>query len=332
MASARGRPAVLDPFLLAILSAVAIATVMPCRGVAAVALHHLATAAVIVLFFLHGAKLSREAIVASIGHVRLHALVIVSTFVFFPLAGILLRPVAVGAGLVSPSLYEGVLFLCALPATVQSAVVLTSIAGGNVPAAICSASLSTVLGVVLTPLALRISGGGAGGDVPLVESLVDVGLKILAPFTVGHLARPLVGSLIAERARLVGLVDRGSIVLVVYVSFSDAVVQDLWQQVSPRELAGLFAVCAALLAAALLFTRQASRAIRLPREDEIAVVFGGSKKSLASGVAMASVLYTGPAVGLVVLPLMIFHQMQLMLCTYLAGRYAAGGAVTDRHA
>lgn len=311
----------LDPFLAMILGAVLTASIVPCRGSVAAAFHTVTVLAVVLLFFLHGAKLSREAVLAGIGHWRLHLLVVVTTFVVFPLFGLVLRPL--GARLVGPEVYEGVIFLCALPATVQSAIVFTSIAGGNVPAAICSASLSTLLGVVLTPLVLGLTGAHrGGGNGAALTGVRDVALQILLPFVAGQISRRWLAGWLARRAAIVSFVDRGTIVLVVYVAFSDAVVQHLWQRVSGRELAGLALVCATLLASVLLFTRHTSRLLGFARKDEITIVFGGSKKSLASGVAMANVLFAGPLVGVMVLPLMLFHQMQLMACTLLARRYA----------
>lgn len=311
---------VFDPFMAMILGAVIAASIVPCRGSVAAAFHVATVVAVVILFFLHGAKLSREAVLAGIGHWRLHLLVVTTTFVVFPLCGLALRPV--GARLVGPDLYEGVIFLCALPATVQSAIVFTSIAGGNVPAAICSASLSTLLGVVLTPLVLGFTGAHRESGGVALAGVRDVALEILLPFVAGQVARRFLGPWLVRHSSVVSLVDRSTIVLVVYVAFSDAVVQHLWQRVSGRELAGLVVVSAILLASVLVFTRQASRWLGFSREDEITIVFGGSKKSLASGVAMANVLFPAPLVGMMVLPLMLFHQMQLMACTVIARRYA----------
>lgn len=311
---------VFDPFLVMILGAVVTASIVPCRGSVADAFHTATVLAVVVLFFLHGAKLSREAVIAGIGHWRLHLLVVTTTFVVFPLGGLALRPL--GQRLVGAELYEGVIFLCALPATVQSAIVFTSIAGGNVPAAICSASLSTLLGVVLTPLVLGLTGAHHESGGMALTGVRDVALEILLPFVVGQLSRRWLAWWLVRRAAVVGFVDRATIVLVVYVAFSGAVVEHIWQRVSSRQLLGLALVCAILLAAMLLFTRQASRLLGFARQDQIAIVFGGSKKSLASGIAMANVLFAAPLVGVTVLPLMLFHQMQLMACSVLARRYA----------
>ena len=314
-----------DNFTLALLGTVAVASVLPASGVAAQALEGLTVAAVALLFFLHGAKLSRDAIVAGLSHWRLHLVVVGATFVLFPLLGWALRPVL--QGLVTPGLYTGILYLCVLPATVQSAIAFTAMARGNMPAAICSASASTLLGIVITPvlvgLLLPEAQHTAGSAQP--DALANIGrimLQLLVPFVAGHLLRPWIGGFVKRRAAVLKFVDQGSILLVVYTAFSAAVVEGLWQQLPLPALLGLLVVCAVLLALALATTTWAARRMGFSKEDEITIVFCGSKKSLASGVPMAKVLFASHAVGAIVLPLMVFHQMQLMVCAVLAQRYA----------
>ena len=314
-----------DNFTLALLGTVAVASVLPASGVAAQALEGLTVAAVALLFFLHGAKLSRDAIVAGLSHWRLHLVVVGATFVLFPLLGWALRPVL--QGLVTPGLYTGILYLCVLPATVQSAIAFTAMARGNMPAAICSASASTLLGIVITPvlvgLLLPEAQHTAGSAQP--DALANIGrimLQLLVPFVAGHLLRPWIGGFVKRRAAVLKFVDQGSILLVVYTAFSAAVVEGLWQQLPLPALLGLLVVCAVLLALALVTTTWAARRMGFSKEDEITIVFCGSKKSLASGVPMAKVLFASHAVGAIVLPLMMFHQMQLMVCAVLAQRYA----------
>ena len=314
-----------DNFTLALLGTVAVASVLPASGVAAQALEGLTVAAVALLFFLHGAKLSRDAIVAGLSHWRLHLVVVGATFVLFPLLGWALRPVL--QGLVTPGLYTGILYLCVLPATVQSAIAFTAMARGNMPAAICSASASTLLGIVITPvlvgLLLPEAQHTAGSAQP--DALANIGrimLQLLVPFVAGHLLRPWIGGFVKRRAAVLKFVDQGSILLVVYTAFSAAVVEGLWQQLPLPALLGLLVVCAVLLALALVTTTWAARRMGFSKEDEITIVFCGSKKSLASGVPMAKVLFASHAVGAIVLPIMVFHQMQLMVCAVLAQRYA----------
>ena len=308
-----------DNFTLALVGTVVLATLLPASGGTARFFEGLTTVAIGLLFFLHGAKLSREAVLSGVTHWRLHLLVFTATFVMFPVLGWVLRPVL--APLVTPEIYTGVLFLCVLPATVQSAIAFTSMARGNIPAAVCSASASTLLGVFVTPLLANwlVAQGHADSQLDAIGRIL---LQLMAPFVAGHLLRPWIGGFVKRHAKVLTLVDRGSILLVVYTAFSAAVIEGLWKQVPLTALAGLLVVCAVLLALALFFTTFAARRLGFSKADEITIVFCGSKKSLASGVPMAKVLFASSAVGAIVLPLMLFHQMQLMVCAVLAQRYA----------
>ncbi|MEG0150148.1 MAG: bile acid:sodium symporter family protein [Comamonas sp.] len=309
-----------DNFTLALMATVALASLLPATGNFAVYVEYATTAIVSVLFFLHGAKLSRQAIWAGIGHWKLHLWIFLATFVMFPLLGLGLRPVL--EPLVTPEIYTGVLFLCALPATVQSAIAFTSIARGNVPAAVCSASASTFLGIVFTPILVSLllhKNAESGGA---LQAIGKISLQLLLPFIVGHLLRPVIGGFLTRRASIIKLVDQGSILFVVYSAFSAAVISGLWKQTPLPALFGLIALCCILLAVVLAITTFGARRLGFSKEDEITLVFCGSKKSMVSGIPMANVLFASSAVGAVVLPLMLFHQIQLMVCAVMAQRYA----------
>jgi sodium/bile acid cotransporter 7 len=310
----------LDPFLIALAVTVALASLLPCQGRFAAFMAGLTDAGIALLFFLHGARLSRAAILGGISAWRIHGLALATTFVFFPILGLALR--AMGHGWLNPAIADGLLFLCLLPSTVQSSIAFTSIARGNVAAAVCSASASNVLGIFITPVAvgLLLLRGPAGGF--SLSALGAVVLQLLVPFVAGHLSRPLTAAFIARHKAVIGKVDRGTILFVVYTAFSAAVAEGLWQRYSLGDLALTVALNAALLAAALIFTTWIARRAKLPTADETAVVFCGSKKSLASGVPMAGVLFPPALLGPMILPLMLFHQMQLMVCAVLAERYA----------
>ncbi len=308
-----------DPYILALLGMVVLASLLPARGEAAVGLGWATKLAIALLFFLHGAKLSREAVIAGIAHWRLHLTVLASTFVLFPILGlgVMLLPETI----LPRQLALGVLFLCCLPSTVQSSIAFTAIARGNVAAAVCAASASNLFGIALTPLLAAMLMGTQGGFAPsAVEGVV---VQLLAPFVAGQVARPWVGRWVDKHKRLTGLVDRGSILLVVYSAFSEAVVGGLWRKVDLVEIVILLIVCAALLVVVLAVTAYGSRLMGFDKEDEITIVFCGSKKSLASGVPLAGILFPGAAAGVMVLPLMLFHQIQLMACAVIAQRYAA---------
>lgn len=309
-----------DNFTLALIGTVAFASVLPCRGEVAAAVNVFTNVAVALLFFLHGAKLSREAILAGATHWRLHALVLASTFVLFPLLGLALKPLV--STFVTPALYMGVLFLCTLPSTVQSSIAFTSIAKGNVPAAVCAASASSLIGIFVTPalvsLVVTHQTSASGSAWHTVGNIV---LQLLVPFVAGQLLRPVIGRWLDRNRRVLRFVDQGSILLVVYMAFSEAVIEGLWHHVSPTALVALLLANGALLGAALAITAWTGKVLRFSRADCITLVFCGSKKSLASGIPMAKVIFSAQAVGAIVLPLMLFHQMQLMVCAALAQRW-----------
>jgi sodium/bile acid cotransporter 7 len=311
-----------DGFTLALLATVALASLLPCRGAAALWLDRFADGAIALLFFLHGAKLSRAAVLRGVTHWRLHLAVFASTFALFPLLGLLLKPL--GHALLTPGLLLGVLYVCTLPSTVQSSIAFTSMAGGNVPAAVVSASLSSLLGIALTPLLAGLLLSMQGGTGMRLDGVRDIVLQLLLPFVAGQLLRPWIGAFVDRHRPLLGYTDRGTILLVVYAAFGSAVVEGLWRSIPPQALLMTLALDALLLALALFATSRAARALGFAREDRITLVFCGSKKSLAAGVPMAKILFAGlpGGLGALLLPLMVFHQLQLMVCTVLARRYA----------
>ncbi|WP_259755077.1 bile acid:sodium symporter family protein [Pseudomonas sp. GCEP-101] len=316
------RPRLLpDNFTLALIATVTVASLLPCEGTAAVVFGWITNLGIALLFFLHGAKLSRQAIIAGATHWRLHLLVFACTFILFPILGMALKPAL--SPLVTPDLYLGMLYLCALPATVQSSIAFTSLARGNVPAAICSASASSLMGVFLTPLLVQLL-IGAHGDTGMstLDAIGKITLQLLVPFLAGQLLRPWIGAWVERNKPVLKYVDQGSILLVVYTAFSAAVIQGLWHQIPLPALAGLVVACCVLLALALIATNLLGRYLGFSLEDRITIVFCGSKKSLATGVPMASVLFASSTVGVILLPLMLFHQIQLMVCAVLAQRYA----------
>ncbi|EHD21480.1 MULTISPECIES: bile acid:sodium symporter family protein [Brenneria] len=311
----------IDKFLLVLVLVVITASFFPCEGAAKVFFEYLTTAAIALLFFMHGAKLSREAITAGMGHWRLHLVVFASTFLLFPLLGMGMSVLV--PAVLTPTLYLGFLYLCALPATVQSAIAYTSMAGGNVAAAICSASASSILGVFLSPILVGLlmhTQGGAETDT--LHAIGSIIMQLMVPFAAGHLSRPLIARWVDRHRKLINITDRSSILLVVYVAFSEAVVQGIWSQINGWSLLAVVGISIVLLTIVLVVNTLAARKLGFNIADEITIVFCGSKKSLANGIPMASVLFPAATVGVMVLPLMIFHQIQLMVCAALAQRYA----------
>ncbi|AXT83867.1 hypothetical protein C6I20_00745 [Aeromicrobium sp. A1-2] len=307
-----------DPFIIALLVAAVVASFVPATGNGLDALKLASMVAIGLLFFLYGARLSTGETLAGIRHWRLHAVVLGTTFVVFPVLGLgaqLLEP-----GFLTPGLAAGVLLLCLVPSTVQSCVVYTRIAGGNVAGAVVSASMSNLIGVFLTPaLVALLMTSDARVDAGAVLRIV---LQLFAPFVLGQLLRPLIGDVVARHDIRLRLYDRSSIVLVVFVAFSEGAEADVWSSLTIWSVLAVAAVCAMLLGIAMGWTVLIGRALGFARADRIPILFCGSNKSLASGLPIASVLFAGGDVALIVLPLMLYHQMQIITGAVIAGRLA----------
>ncbi|WP_017608423.1 bile acid:sodium symporter family protein [Nocardiopsis xinjiangensis] len=308
----------LDPFLLMLLLLPVLATVLPARGMAAEALDHSTIVAICLLFFLHGAKLSPTETRRGFSRLRFQLLVLGCTFVLFPMFGLAI--VALPSSVLSPVMATGFLFLCILPSTVQSSIAFTSIARGNVALAVSSASISNVLGVVFTPLLAALLLGSAVEITP--ESLLGIFGQLVVPFVVGQVLHRWVGPWLKEHHRIVSVVDQGSVLLVVYTAFSVGVTQGLWEVVPPTQLLMVVLVSCVLLAVVLTLFTGLGRLLRMERADRVVLMFCGSKKSQVSGLPMAILLFPAEQVGMYVLPLMVFHLIQLLVCAVIARRAA----------
>lgn len=309
-----------DPFIPAVLVTLLVATLWPASGDTAGIVNKIATAAVMLLFFLHGVKLPREKLVAAVTHWRLHLLILGSTYLLFPLLGLGLTKLF--PSLLPAHLWAGVLFLCALPSTVQMSIAFTSMARGNVAASVASAAASNLLGVIITPLiagALLQAQGDAA--VPL-SGIWKIVLQLLLPFVVGHLLHSALADWAARNKGLITWSDRLTIVLAIYSAFSAAVIGGIWSTLPLAALLALAGVCALLLACVMLFTLNVARLAGFSASDQRSVLYCGSFKSLVSGVPMARVLFPSAEIGAMILPIMIYHQMQLMVSAALAPRQA----------
>ncbi len=308
----------IDPFILGILTCVLIAALLPARGDAAGIADWASKIAIGLLFLLYGARLKPREALDGLKQWKLHTSVLAVTFIAFPLIGLALRILT--PSILPNDLYTGVLYLCLLPSTVQSSIAFTSIAKGNVAGAVVSASLSNLLGVFVTPLLVILLMNTTGQARVSASSILSIVIQLLLPFLLGQLLRTRM-QVLMKHATVTKVVDRGSIFLVVYTAFSESMVEHIWHGISVLSLVTVAVVCAAMLAAVLALTTYASKLLGFDRGDRIVMIFCGSKKSLASGLPMASVLFAGHAVGLIVLPLMLFHQIQLMTCAWLSGRW-----------
>lgn len=310
-----------DLLIVLIVLGVILALIFPADGTFADVMDWVVKIVIGVLFFLYGARLSTREALNGLMHWRLHLLILAFTFLLFPLIGLALMPLQHAIG---EDLYQGILFLCLVPSTVQSSVNFTSIAKGNVPGAIISASASNLIGVFVTPVLVLLLMSSAGGGLTIDTSVfLDIALQLLAPFIVGQIARAVIPAVQNfAKAKPTSYVDKISIGLVVYVAFSEGIVMGVWSSVSWVAIVGICVGSVVLVWIMLTVTSWVARKLGFNYADQVAIQFCGTKKSLASGLPMATVMFSGGA-GLIIVPLMIFHQVQLMMCSVRAAKYEA---------
>ncbi|MGP9723157.1 bile acid:sodium symporter family protein [Corynebacterium sp. AOP40-9SA-29] len=309
-----------DLLIVLIVLGVVLALIFPARDGFAEVMDWVVKIAIGLLFFLYGARLSTREALNGLKHWRLHLLILAFTFVVFPLIGLALTPLKYAIG---DELYQGILFLCLVPSTVQSSVAFTSIARGNIPGAIVSASASNLIGVFATPVLVLLLMSGADGGLHVDTSVfLNIALQLLAPFVAGQVLRNVPGVSKVAGAKPTSYVDKISIGLVVYVAFSEGIVMGVWSSVSWVAIVGICIGSVIAVYAMLWLTSFTARRLGFDYGDQVAIQFCGTKKSLASGLPIAAVLFSGGA-GLVIVPLMIFHQVQLMICSGRAATYAA---------
>jgi len=313
----------LDPLIFGLVIAVAIASVYPATGRGFTVVDAASKLAISLLFFLHGAKLSRDAVISGIVDWPLHGIVLIASYVMLPIFGVTLAHLF--AGYVDPTLLTGLIFLAILPSTVQSSIAFTAIAGGRVPAAICAATLSNLSGVFLTPLLATLLINTQTGVTIAPGAGQVILIQVLMPFAIGQMFRPLIRRHIENQRRLIAIIDRLSILLVVFAAFSEAVNHGLWKTLGAPDLAKIVMIAALFLMLAIGGTYTAGRFLRLPRESRIVLLFCGSKKSLMSGVPIAAALFPAKAIGSIILPVMIYHQLQIFLCAIIAAEYQRRG-------
>jgi sodium/bile acid cotransporter 7 len=308
-----------DRFILWLLGTVALALLLPVTGLAAQAVDLLTLVAIFALFLLHGVRLPREALLSGVTDWRLHFSILALTFIVFPLIGLALSLAL--PGLLAPELWIGLLFLCALPSTVQSSIAYTSIARGNVAGAVAAAAYSNLIGVFLTPLLALLMLQAQSATISLA-AFIRIFILLFLPFVIGHLLRPLLLGFVEARPMLTRTIDKGTILLAVYGAFSAATAAGVWRRLPPADLFLLTMLLLFLLALVLGAAVLVGRLGRFPRPSRATILFSGSVKSLVAGAPMARLLFPAAAAGLVILPIMIFHILQLIVSAWIAGAMA----------
>jgi len=305
-------------FFVAIFAAMAVASLVPATGVGATIVNDGTTGVIGVLFFLYGLRLSPAETIAGLRHWRLHLTILSATYIVFPLIGlglsVLLRH------WMTPTLVAGIIYLSLVPSTIQTSVTFTSIAHGNVAGAVVSASASNLLGVFLTPLLCWLVLSHDSNLTITPRAILSIVAEIIVPFILGQVCRRWLATFVAAHPKL-SLVDQAAVVLIVYSAFSSAMTEGVWHLTSFPVVMAVIGLCLGCLVVMLVLTWYGAKALGFSRADAIAIQFCGTKKSLASGLPIAGVLFAGTSLALVVLPLIIFHQLQLLVCGTLAARY-----------
>lgn len=273
-----------------------------------------------VIFFFYGLKLDRNAIRKGLSNYKLHTVIHLATFVLFPL--LVLGVMALVPGWeTNYYLWMGVFFMATLPSTVSSAVVMVSLAGGNIPAAIFNASISSLIGVFITPLWMSIFLTAGSGGNELADVVLKLVFQVLVPIGAGMLMRRWWGSFADRRKKLLSLFDQTVIIAIVYTSFCESFEQKMFDSISLLLLLELILGMVALFFLVYGIIRWVSQWLRFSRGDRITALFCGSKKSLVHGTAMSKVLVADQTLtGILLLPIMIYHAAQLMLVSIIAGR------------
>jgi sodium/bile acid cotransporter 7 len=315
---------VTDWFLLGMLVATLLAYFIPSFGATGGGMHAeiVINVGVFLVFFLHGVNLSSEQIRHGLKNWKLHIMVQLFTFLVFPVLWVISNKLL--GSHVPALLMLGFLYLCALPSTISSSVALTGSAGGNVPAAILNASMSSVFGIFMTPWLVSLVVGTGSGGIDLGSTLLDLCIMLLLPLVLGQLLRPLLGKFFARHKKYTNLIDKIVILLLVYAAFCNSMVSGMWQTQGDTVILIAFVGSAVLLAVILLMTTSTAKLLKFNHADRVAAVFCASKKSLAAGAPMAALIFgDNPGLGLILLPIMIYHPLQLIVCSVMAEAYAS---------
>lgn len=310
-------------FLVGMVVAIALATVTSEFGRSGGVIHldQLTGIGIAIVFFLHGLGLSPQAIKAGLTNWRLHVYIQMATFVVYPILWVIFGEAFLAY--MPSALAFGFCYLLVLPSTISSSVAMTSVGKGNVPGAIFNASLSSILGVFITPLLIQLFMGFEGVQLDLLDSVISISKLLLLPMIAGQIMRPYLVAWVDRHKAVVNKVDKYVILLIVYNAFCDSVVNGIWSEFSVGLLATSIIICTVILLVMVHLIQWGAHRTKFTLPDEVAAVFCGTKKTLAAGIPMAKVIFgADPSLGMILLPIMLYHPIQIFYCAVLANRYA----------
>jgi len=312
-----------DPFILFLFVAIVVAYFFPDISLWSYKDFNLNTVidiGVILVFFFYGLKLNWKEVFKDLANWKMHVLIQSITFIFFPLLVLCFYPL-VKSFPIYFTLYVAIFYLAALPSTVSSSVVMVSIAKGNIPSAIFNASISGLIGIVVTPLWMSLFLSKSNGEFDLLATFLDLVLKIILPVFVGALLQPYLGFFYNKYKKQFGNLDKLTIVLIVYNSFSHTFLDGLFTKLGVLPLLAVFIIVVALFFFFFNLSKWIAKKMNFNREDDITIQFCSTKKSLVHGSVIAAVIFTGD-IGIYLIPIMLYHTFQLIYISYIANQYA----------
>lgn len=319
----------IDGFLMAIISVIIAAYFFPQPGIATkpVSLEKIGAYGMSLIFFFYGLKLNMQRIVAALRNWRVHIVIQLTTFIIFPLIAILVKPLFPEQHFI---LWLGIFYLCVLPSTVSSSVVMVSIADGNIPSAIFNASISTLLGVFITPLWMMPYLTSGNNDFSAADIIFKLMLQVLVPVMLGLLLNKYWAVYAEKYKKQLRYFDQSIIVLIIYTSFCHSFYNHAFSGFSISLLIELLIGLTAFFFIMFFLVRVISRSLRFNNKDTITVLFCGSKKSLVHGTVMSKVLFPASAsVSVILLPLMLYHALQLIFASIIAQKIARNNPVME---
>lgn len=311
----------IDNFVIAIIAVIGLAYLQPNWGAKSspVPFDLIGSIGISLIFFFYGLRLSPEKIRYGLRNWKLHVMVQVSTFVIFPLTVLLFRPIAFTEQ--GYNLWLSFLFLAALPSTVSSAVVMVSIAKGNIPAAIFNASISGLIGIVITPLWMGFFLQHSANDYSLSSIYLKLATEILLPVVIGVLLQRRLGKYALKWNRYLSTFDKSVVLLIIYKSFAESFDKQVFSSVNGFVLLLIFGATTGLFFAIYFLTGYLSKLLGFNQEDRITAQFCGTKKSLIHGTVFSKILFPNSvSLGIILLPLMIFHALQIFIVSIIASK------------
>ena len=313
----------IDKFVLSIIATILIAYFFPQWGTqeSEIPIDTISSVGISLIFFFYGLKLSPTKLKAGLKNWKLHLLVQGSTFLMFPLLVLMFRPLIQNAE--QETIWLAFFFLAALPSTVSSSVVMVSMAKGNIPAAIFNASISGIIGIVITPLWMGLFVDDAQSDFDFTAIYMKLIVQIILPVILGLLLQRFLGSFAQKHSSKLTLFDKSIILLIIYKSFSESFYNNIFSSVSFLDLLAIFIGVLFLFSVAFYLTKFMAEKLKINKEDQITAQFCGTKKSLVHGTVFSKILFGNMAsVGIILLPLMLFHATQILIISIIASKLA----------